>query len=139
MKYLVSFTFLVGIILFASCDKEKNEPSPDEKALLTGGIWRVNSVTVDGVNKNDLFANFVLAFTETGFTASNGDPVWPASGSWVFADADQKSIVRNDGVEVTVQALSESALTLKLSWNKTTLGSGREASLQGSYVFVFRK
>ena len=99
----------------------------------------MKTVTVDGVNKNDLYTNFTVSFTATGFTASNGEPVWPTSGTWTFATADQNAIVRNDDIEDTVAEISASELTLKLMWSKTTLGSGRGASTQGNHVFVFGK
>lgn len=138
MNKLISCGIVV-IMLLGSCDNEKTEAGPDVQALLTSGIWKMKTVTIDGVNKNDLFTNFTVSFTSTGFTASNGEPVWPASGTWTFTTADQNAIVRNDNIEVSVAEISANELTLKLMWSKTTLGSGRVASTQGNHVFIFGK
>jgi hypothetical protein len=40
---------------------------------------------------------------------------------------------------VTLERISETELVLDLTWSKTTLGSGREASIQGAHTFVFNK
>lgn len=129
----------VGVMLALASCSDKNETAPDVQALLTGSAWKMKTVTVDGVNKNDLFTNLSVTFTAAGFTAQNGEPVWPASGTWTFSSGDQRTMVRNDGIEVSVAEISERELTLKLVWSKTTLGSGRVASIQGNHVFVFGK
>jgi len=44
-----------------------------------------------------------------------------------------------DGTAFTLNAISETELTLTLTWSKTTLGSGRVASIQGVHTFVLGK
>jgi hypothetical protein len=65
--------------------------------------------------------------------------VWPSTGTWIFTDAEKKSITRDDGTVVNLQSISDHELTLALHWNKTTLGGGRAGSLQGDHVFVLAK
>jgi hypothetical protein len=137
MKKLLSYTLGMLIMLFASCDK--SETTPDVQALLTSGTWKISSVTVDGTNKNALFPNLTLTFTSAGFTATGNSPVWPASGTWTFLNSDQKAIVRSDQAEVSLEVITETELTLKMTWNKTTLGSGRVVSTKGNYIFAFSK
>jgi hypothetical protein len=130
---------LMVLALMSGCGSDKDTPGPDAQAMLTSGTWKMESVTVDGVNKNNEFVNLTISFTKTGFTAVGGVPVWPSAGTWIFTDAEKKSITRNDGTVVNLQNVSDHELTLALHWNKTTLGGGRVASLQGDHVFVLAK
>ena len=139
MNKLLSCLMVGVMLVLASCNNDKTEAAPDVQALLTSGSWKMKTVTVDGVNENDLFTNLSVTFTATEFTTLNGEPVWPASGTWTFSGGDQNLIVRNDGIEVSVEEISETELTLKLLWSKTTLGSGRVESIQGNHAFVFGK
>jgi hypothetical protein len=138
MNKLLRYTLAMTMTIIVSCGNDEKD-SPNAQALLTSGTWKVNTVTVDGVNKNDLYTNLTVSFTATGFTAVHGEPVWPASGTWTFVNAEQKEITRNDGTVVTLESISETELVLDLTWSKTTLGSGREASIQGAHTFVFNK
>jgi hypothetical protein len=140
--YALPWCALVFMLAASGCGSDGGDdtpPAPDVQALLTSGAWKVKSVTVDGLNKNDLFTGFTIGFTATGFTATNGDPVWPASGTWTFADATKKSVTRNDGTTVTLESISETELTLKLQWSKTTLGGGKINSIAGTHVFILNK
>lgn len=132
----ISMLFVISVM--SGCG-DSGPTAPDTKVLLTSGTWKINTVTVDGVNQDELFTNFSISFTATSFTSTPGGALWPASGTWAFANSDQKAFTRNDGVEVTLESISETALTLKLTWNKTTLGGGRVASTQGNYIFTFSK
>lgn len=115
-------------------------PQPDtNETLLTNGTWSVNSVSVDGVNKDDLFPSFTLHFSSAAFTASHGGPVWPATGSWSFDNASQTTFTRGDGIQVTIQAISKSGLTLSLVWDTNTLAGGKSGSIEGQYVFQMSK
>jgi hypothetical protein len=115
------------------------DAGPDTKALLTSGQWKMKAVTVDGVDKSSAFTNFTVSFSSTAFTSANGSPVWPASGTWSFTDAEQKSVKRNDDVVVTIKEITESQLTLSLSWTKSTLGAGRIESVAGVHSFTLTK
>jgi hypothetical protein len=139
MNKLQSCLLVLVVTVMVSCGGDSNEAALDVKALLTSGTWKMNGVTVDGVNRNDLFTNFTLSFTATAYTATHGEPVWPSSGTWAFASADQKTFTRNDGMEVTLNDISENELTLELTWTKTTLGGGRGVSTSGNHTFVFSK
>src|SRR6478609_10690598 len=98
LPILLSFVFLVFIS--SSCKKKGNEEMPEpeltaaQKAtnLLTanGGKWNPaplsNWVTVEGVNVTDLFKDFSITFTATGYTTSGTTPVWSRSDTWSFKD-----------------------------------------------------
>lgn len=121
-----------------ACDGNEPDPAADALKQLTGS-WQVSQVKVDGVDRTDLFDDFSLVIAQKQFTATNGEPVWPASGTWTFADDQGTTFTRGDGVVVTIESLSNTSLVLSLMWTKTTLGAGRERSVSGTHVFEFRK
>lgn len=140
LVYPLTLLVLVGISsLLSSCKDE--EPSEREKTetLLTSGTWTMSNVTVDGVNKNDLFTGFTLTVGKNTYTASNGTPVWSNSGTWQFVEGSASALVRDDQVVVSITSLTESALTLTLTWDKTTFGNGRSYSVSGEHTFEFTR
>jgi hypothetical protein len=146
IKNIAALLLVAVVLIFPSCGgSDDPNPTPGqtevEKAvkILTSGTWKLNAVTVDGVNKNDLFTGFTVTFTATGFTATNGEPVWPSSGLWNFSDATAKSINRSDNVTVTLESLADTAITISLTWSKTTLGTGRAESIAGKHIFSLTK
>src|SRR3954462_12474562 len=98
IKRLQSIFILIVLIVLVgtSCKKKHNEEEPEpqlteaQKAtnLLTanGGKWHPaplsNWVTVEGVNITDLFKDFSITFTATGYTTSGTTPVWARSDTW---------------------------------------------------------
>ncbi len=130
--------FLSLLLLIISCGG--SDPAPTEQEVVTealvSGTWKVQSVTVDGADQSSIYTGLIINFTATGFSASNGSPVWPASASWSFTDDLAKTIII-DGLEISIVEASSVKLVLKLTWNKTTLGPGRVASLSGQNIFTF--
>jgi hypothetical protein len=131
-------------LFFALAGCKKDDPAPETPAtdvvkLLTSGSWKIQRVTVDGVDASSRFAGLALSFTESGFTATSGNVVWPATGTWAFTDSSQKSITRNDGLVVTLEEITSTKLSLKLTWAKTTLSGGRTSSVAGTHTFIFGK
>lgn len=108
-------------------------------AAMRSGTWIVQSVMVDGVDRTSLYGALILKFTESSFTATNGGPVWPASGTWSFSDDTGKSVTRSDALKITVVEADASKLVLKLTWSKSTVGPGRAASVSGEHVFSLKK
>jgi hypothetical protein len=99
----------------------------------------MSSVSVDGTDKTSLYKDLSLKFTATGFTSTSGGVIWPASGTWTFTSADATAIKRDDGLEVTLQEVTDTSLKLALTWSKTTIGPGRVESVNGKHVFSFGK
>jgi hypothetical protein len=133
---------LLALLNISGCDSgdPSNEVATEQvKAILTSGTWGAQSVVVDGVDKTSIYSKLSVKFTETGFTSTGGEPVWPASGTWSFADASGKTVTRSDGVTVTIEQAEAAKLVLKLAWSKTTFGPGRSASVSGSHVFTLAK
>lgn len=130
---------LVLIITISGCgsDDEGIKETDRVQAILTNGAWNIQSVTVGGTDHTATYTGLQVTFSATGYTSANGDVVWPASGTWQFSDETAKSIKRNDDVVVEITEVADKKLVLDLTWTKTTLGSGRVASVAGEHTFTF--
>lgn len=141
-KSVLGLCIVCGLFLIAGCDKSSPAPEPTEAekvtTILKSGTWKIFTVTVDDT-QSDLYDNMTLSFTNSGYNTTNAAPVWPASGTWSFTNDSGKILKRDDGVLITIDAVTEDGLVLSLSWSKTTLGKGRTASVNGKHVFVFLK
>jgi hypothetical protein len=145
IKLLMSIVLTCAVIVaLDSCKGGGEDPAPEEteservSKLLTTSPWKLNTLTVDGVAKST-YAGMTIAFANGTYTATKGEPVWPSSGSWSFSDATAKAINRADQVTIDIDAIDATALTLSLTWTKTTMGPGRAQSTAGKHVFVFGK
>lgn len=138
---LMIIIFMMLLLQLSSCKKE--EPSKLEtdriKLLLTSTTWKIQTVTVDGVDQTSMYSGLTLKFTDTQYTTTNGKVVWPASGVWIFADNTGRRILRGDNVEMSVQQIDTDKLVLNFTWATTTLGPGRLSSMKGKHVFAFVK
>ena len=150
IRRIPSLIFIIVLIIFigSSCKKKDKEiPEPQlteaQKAanFLTanGGKWNPapvsNWVTVEGINIADLFKDFSITFTATGYTTSGTSPVWSRSDTWSFKDDTGTILVRkSDNKEVTV-AVTETTLKLTINWDQTTFEGGRNKSINGKHEF----
>ncbi|MEK6780419.1 MAG: hypothetical protein AABY93_01855 [Bacteroidota bacterium] len=137
-------TILATLIHLSGCGGGSSDPTPtpitkqeEVSAKLTSATWKMQTVTVDGIDKTSVYQDLSLKFSATSFTSANGGAVWPASGTWTFTTADATAIKRDDGLEVTLQEVTDTSLKLALTWSKTTLGPGRIESVSGQNVFSF--
>jgi hypothetical protein len=134
---------VIAITLLSNCGSSTDAPvltkQDQVKAILTASPWKVNTVSVDGTDKTITYKDLGLTFTNTGFTAVNGAAIWPASGTWSFTSIAATAFTRDDGVVVTLQEATATSLKLAMTWNKTTLKSGKAESVSGSHVFSFIK
>lgn len=131
---------MLNLFLLSSCKKDDPQPETARvRELLKANTWLIQTVTVDEVNKTNLFTGLTLSFTNTTYATTNGGLVWPASGTWQFADKTGKLVTRDDGLQITINEVSKTSLSLSLTWNNTTLGSGRISSLAGDHEFIFVK
>jgi hypothetical protein len=150
-QQLIFFVIALTFIISSSCKKDKEIPEPEltaaQKAtdLLTanGGKWNPaplsNWVTVEGVNITDLFKDFSITFTATGYTTSGTTPVWSRSDTWSFKDDTGTVMVRkSDSKEVTVE-VTETSLKLIMTWDQVTYEGGRAMSINGKHEFSLVK
>ncbi|MBL7873159.1 MAG: hypothetical protein JNM78_16190 [Cyclobacteriaceae bacterium] len=139
---LAFITMIFSALLFLqSCSSKGGDPSPADqmKAILIAGSWNLQTVSVDGVDKTAVYTGLTIKFTDGNFTTTNGRVVWPASGTWQFANDSGKIITRGDGLSITIEEATASKLILKFNWSQNTLGPGRTTSVKGENVFTFGK
>ena len=144
LKKQGSSVLLLLLLTLVSCGEESLTKEEQVTQLLIGKsgtaakVWKMQSVDVDGVDQTSIYSGLTIQFSEGQFTATNGGGIWPASGTWTFSSTDASIIKRDDGTEIEV-TVTETTLTLKMSWTKTTLGPGRLRSVSGHHVFNFAK
>jgi hypothetical protein len=140
IQYGLSLLVLVSTAIWSGCGGDKG-PSVAEVTTkkLTAHAWNMSSVTVDNIDQSALFDDMTITFSATGYTTVNGGPVWPASGSWQFADDDAKVITRSDGLEIGIVEVTDTNLKLTLTWDAGTFGNGRVNSVAGNHEFNFVK
>jgi hypothetical protein len=146
LKLIILITAIAGFVVFNGCGGSGgDDPSAREinTGILTSKTWTVNSVTVPAGTATEASAwnNFTVTFNATNMTTANhpdgAQVVWP-SGSWSFKDDDARIIVRGDGVEMTVNTITESSLVLTFTMPDNTQIAGRTAGLGGQYTFNLR-
>jgi hypothetical protein len=135
-----SLFVIIGLLFLTSCKKEDPEPETARiQKILAANSWVIQTVTVNEMDQTNLFTGLTLSFTKTNYSTTNGGVVWPASGTWEFVDETAKTIVRNDGLQITINEVTNTSLKLALTWSTTTLGGGRTASVAGDHEFSFIK
>lgn len=134
-----SLILILAVVFLSSCGGSDPSITDVNQGLLSSGTWKISNVNVDGTDQTSLFTGLTLQFTATNYTTTNGEPVWPASGTWSFTDDTATAVKRSDGVVVGISSISETSLVLTLTWDKTTLGTGRVNSVKGAHTFTFTK
>ncbi|NJN42636.1 MAG: hypothetical protein HC811_10810 [Flammeovirgaceae bacterium] len=129
---------LGAMITFMSACGGGDDPDPvaENMTKLQSGTWKVQTVTVNGVDETDLFTGFTIKFNASTFNASNGDPIFPASGNY---SGSLTSLSLDGGVPSINYEVTDTSLKMTLTWSKTTFGSGRVESISGQHVFTMNK
>ena len=148
---LLTFSGIVLSFFFTLSSCGSKPPDPPElteaekvTALLTAGKWAPPAATnwaiVSGVDVSELFKDFTITFTATGFTTTGTTPVWPRTDTWKFKSGSPKILIRtSDAAEFTLETLDEKTLKISLFWNKETTEGGRMSSIIGKHEFTFSK
>ncbi|MGF1636327.1 MAG: hypothetical protein ACFCUU_04590 [Cyclobacteriaceae bacterium] len=140
--FLMLFAFS-GMALLSGCGGDDNgEPSAADsrRALLTSKTWTVSSVTTppSSATEGADWAPFTVSFTDSNMTTANhpagAEVVWP-SGAWSFGNDAATTIVRGDGITMTINSLTESSLVVQFNGDQEWSTDGRTASLGGQYTF----
>lgn len=159
ISILIAALAITALLIIQSCGGDGDpDPDPEPTAAelavinLTNGTWKVNSVTVDGVDKTSMFTNMSITFTPASmtngkpsslngsFTSTNGGLVWPSSGNWSFTNTnDGTNLSRSDGLSIQLTTLTATSLKMSLAWSQTTYGEGRAKSLKGQHEFTMGK
>jgi len=147
---ILSLLFVTSLLLtFMSCKKDDPDPPPvtDVQFDKLSKTWKINTVSLDGVDKTSDYTGFQLTFSGTKGTppfnyATSGRPTlspWKASGTWDFGAAPETQIIRDKGTadELSVTyAVTEATLTVSFTFN----GAGytaRTGVVKGAWVYTF--
>lgn len=140
INLVASVLVVVSLLFTAGCKKDDPEPETERvRTLLKANTWAIQTVTVNSIDQTNLFTGLTLSFTNTNYSTNNGGVIWPSSGTWQFADDTAKTIIRNDGLQITINEVTGTTLKLALTWSTTTLGGGRTSSIAGDHEFNFIK
>lgn len=147
MKINIQNILCAAILLFLlplqSCHDD-SDPTPEEKYLARlSASWIIDEVTVDDRMVTGAFAGMELTVNnQKKFSVKNPvPPIWPSNGAFtlrLLSGSSEYSILRADGVEVTVVELTETNLTLQLQYVAPDT-DGRIKSVSGIYEFHFVK
>ncbi len=140
LAHISLFILTSTIVLLYSCSDEPPATEADrvKKILVDGGNWQTTSVTIDGISSTELFTGFTIRFqANNSYTTTGTTPVWARNGSYTFTSDQATSFTREDGVVVEIQSIDSSQITFRLTWTKTTIGSGRSSSITGVHIFTF--
>jgi hypothetical protein len=150
MKNLINFfkfsLFAMSVLVLTNCSED--EPAVDDPGapqLAATAALTAISGTDPQVQKpaeaTDLdWTGFTLKFNENKSYSTSGIPeggesVWPANGTWAWADATTVTkITRGDGVPMTVTASTDGKLTINFTIDTS---AGRTAVVDGAWGFVF--
>lgn len=150
MKSFTQILFLAvlcALFTISACDDNGDPKTPDKKTentnlLVNKGAWNASMVDVpDGTATESAdWDGFSVTFTATSMTTSGHAPnstvVWP-SGEWSWKDDNANTIVRaSDGIEMQVNELTASKLSVTFTMPDGTETTGRIHALDGEYTFV---
>lgn len=140
IRIIITIAILVSFeVKFAGCSKEETlTPNQQTEQLLSRQLWELTSVTIDNIS-SDLYSGLTISFNSTTYTSLNGGAIWPASGSWSFLGEKGDKILRDDGLEITIETINASQLVINFIWTKTTSTGGRFYSLKGLHRMTFKR
>lgn len=136
----IFYTILMAAALFTGC--KGDDPQPETQRvikLLSSGTWQIDQVWVDETDQTSFFTGLTLSFTKDTYVTTNGKGVWPATGTWEFANDSADKIIRDDGIEVTVLEVTKTSLKLSLTNPTIVIGSAKANGLAGAHEFHFVK
>lgn len=141
MKTRLSFLALALIfsVAISGCKRKTTpEPTPEEKQLdKLAKTWVIatgaNAVTINTVDVSSDWTNFELTFTDGGYTTLNtfSADVWPNSGTWEFAVDDVNTLIRDGGLNISIN-VTDNALLMQFNY---ALPGGRIEGVEGDWIF----
>ena len=147
---ILSLIGLVAVLLtYSSCggDDPASESVSDVQLGKLSKTWKINTVTLDGVDKIADYTSFQLVLSGTkgntsfGYSTS-GRPAlspWKASGSWEFGAAPETQMIRDKGTAdelAMTYAVTETTLSITFTFNGA--GYSRTGVVKGQWVYTFK-
>jgi len=147
---ILSLLLVTSVLLtYMGCKKDDPEPPPvtDVQFDKLKKTWKINTVSLDGVDKTADYTGFQLTFGGTkgappfDYTTSGRPSLspWPGSGKWDFGAAPETQIIRDKGTpdELAVTyAVTESTLTVSFTFNGTGY-TARTGVVKGAWIYTF--
>jgi len=140
MRFIYILLAVIGMMQTSGCGEDEQVLTPNEvtEEHLTSQIWEMTEVKIDDV-VSDLYAGLTLSFGSKTYTTIHGGKVWPASGSWEFVGDKGDKILRDDGLQITIESANASQLVMSFTWSSTTFDGGRVGSLTGMHRMTFKR
>jgi hypothetical protein len=145
---LKAMTFLLFLVLitYSACNPPEPPRPPtaaeETTALLKGSAWVMSGVKVDDVVL-DLYKNLNISFTANDdgtngkYTSVNGGAIWPATGTWAYKNEEAKVMIRDDGLEIGIDAITEKTMTISFTrTGDTVFEGGRSEAVGGKHVIT---
>ncbi len=149
-KILSLISLVIVLLTYSSCKKSGSDPEPltDVQLAKLAKPWKVDAVTLDGVDKKADYTSFTLTLTgtkgNTSFGYSTGGrpslSPWKSSGSWEFGSTVETQMIRDKGTAdelAMTYSVTETTLSLTFTFN----GDGypaRTGVVKGQWVFTFK-
>jgi hypothetical protein len=141
-QYIFARVLFITSLTLIGCKDDSVDPKVvalnAQLAVLTNGgsswvLASTGSVMKDDVDVSSQFAGFKLTVGNKTYTTQKSlSHVWKASGTWDFKNDNPNLILKDGGVEVSVNH-SSSGLTLTFAAGNSTGARGN--SISGKYVF----
>jgi hypothetical protein len=116
------FVCLLLLAALFACKKEKEEPAPDRRTLLTSRAWRLNEVLVNGVAITDPtllatlgpFNQTTIRFNNDGTLTATQTNGTVSNGTWTFGSTQDQLQVSLGGqnYQFTIKQLDAMQLVL---------------------------
>lgn len=72
------------------------------------------------------------------YSTQNGQNVWPVSGTWDFESNSLTTLIRDDGVEMSLTIISDNEIVISFTYSEGSSG-GRYSGVSGDYEFNLKK
>ena len=149
-KYLLYISLILLGFVIESCHKDEDPSPTDLRKTELSATWEVGidgSIILDDNNVTSYFSDFALtvnsdfSYSTVGLNTPNP---WVSEGSWEFAtdtdgNVDLNKIVRDDGLIITIDNLSDTDMQLSFIHDATVHLTGRISNVTGQYTFQLKK
>ena len=149
IRILAMLGLFAVLVTYANCGGPNPPPEPvtDVQLGKLSKTWKINKVTLDGVDKKADYTPFQLVLSGTkgntsfGYTTS-GRPAlspWKSGGTWEFGTSPETQIIRDKGTAdelAMTYAVTEATLSVEFTFTGT--GYQRTGVVKGAWVFTFK-
>jgi len=149
LRILSLLGLVVLLLTYSNCKDKKSTPEPitDVQLGKLAKTWKINTVTLDGVDKLADYTAFQLVLSGTkgntsfGYSTS-GRPAlspWKSSGSWEFGASPETQMIRDKGTaDELAMTYSVTETTLSISFSFNGSGYSRTSVVKGQWVYTFK-